>query len=273
MLECTEYVKGRLPGTPEIAIVLGSGLGELDKLAEDTVEIPYAEIPGFLRSTVPGHAGKLIYGRLSGVPVLMMSGRFHHYEGYTHRQIALPVRMLKELGVKALLQTNASGGVNLSFKPGDLMLIEDHINISGDNPLMGPNADEFGPRFPDMSRAYHPALNALIREAAKEADVPLQHGVYMLFNGPSFETPAEIRMARVLGADAVGMSTVPEVITANHCGLPVAGVSCITNMAAGILDQPLSHAEVIETGNLAREKFSRLILKSVELISARFVHA
>ena len=266
MLEATGYVKNMIKVMPKVAIVLGSGLGELANMVEDTMDIPYAQIPGFLRSTVPGHAGKLIIGKLSGVDVLLMSGRFHHYEGYSHREIAQPVRMMKELGVQYLLLTNAAGGVNTSFVPGDLMLIEDHINISGDNPLMGPNAEEFGPRFPDMSRAYHRQLSAIIQNAAEECCIPLKKGVYMLFNGPSFETPAEIRMARLLGADAVGMSTVPEVITANHCGLPVAAVSCITNMAAGILDQPLSHQEVVETGEKVKGKFSKLMLKVVEEI-------
>lgn len=266
MLKATNFVKSQLQAVPKAAVVLGSGLGELAELVEGQVDIPYAEIPGFLRSTVPGHAGRLILGRLAGVEVILMSGRFHRYEGYSHRDIALPVRMMKELGVGCLLLTNAAGGVNLSFQPGDLMLIEDHINLSGDNPLIGPNDDSFGPRFPDMSRAYSPALSAVVQQAAEEGCIPLKKGVYMLFNGPSFETPAEIRMARTLGADAVGMSTVPEVIAANHCGLPVAAISCITNMAAGILDQPLSHQEVVETGEKVKGKFAALMLKTIELI-------
>ncbi len=263
MLEATESLLSRMIQKPKIAVVLGSGLGSLAEEVEEAQEIPYAEIPGFLRSTVSGHAGKFVIGRLSGVPVLLMSGRFHHYEGYSHRHIALPVRVMKELGIKALFLTNAAGGVNLTFQPGDLMLITDHINISGDNPLIGPNEEDFGPRFPDMSRAYDRDLSELIEEAAEKTGLNLKKGVYMLFNGPSFETPAEIRMARVLGADAVGMSTVPEVIAANHCGLPVAAISCITNMAAGILEQPLSHQEVVETGERVRESFSALIRAAV----------
>ena len=216
MLEASLYVAGKLRAVPKAAIVLGSGLGEMGSMVEDALEIPYEEIPGFLRTTTPGHAGKLISGKLAGVDVLLMSGRFHHYEGYSHQEIALPVRMIKELGAEYLILTNASGGINTSFVPGDLMLVEDHINLSGSNPLIGPNREEYGPRFPDMSRAYHRGLSALIRQAAEECCIPLKKGVYMIFNGPSFETPAEIRMARILGADAVGMSTVPEVIAANH---------------------------------------------------------
>lgn len=266
MLKATNFVKSQLQAAPRVAVVLGSGLGELADLVEGQMDIPYEEIPGFLRSTVPGHAGRLILGRLSGVEVILMSGRFHRYEGYSHRDIALPVRMMKELGVDCLLLTNAAGGVNLSYQPGDLMLIEDHINLSGDNPLIGPNDESFGPRFPDMSRAYSRTLTAVIQQAAVECCIPLKKGVYMLFNGPSFETPAEIRMARTLGADAVGMSTVPEVIAANHCSLPVAAISCITNMAAGILDQPLSHQEVVETGEKVKGKFAALMLKTIELL-------
>ena len=266
MLEASLYVAGKLRAVPKAAIVLGSGLGEMGSMVEDALEIPYEEIPGFLRTTTPGHAGKLISGKLAGVDVLLMSGRFHHYEGYSHQEIALPVRMIKELGAEYLILTNASGGINTSFVPGDLMLVEDHINLSGSNPLIGPNREEYGPRFPDMSRAYHRGLSALIRQAAEECCIPMKTGVYIMFNGPSFETPAEIRMARILGADAVGMSTVPEVIAANHCSLPVAVVSCISNMAAGILDQPLTLEDVVETGERVKEKFSRLMIKTIEAI-------
>jgi purine-nucleoside phosphorylase len=267
MLQATSFILGQINSVPKLAIVLGSGLGDMAECVQDKLEIRYDDIPGFLRSTVPGHAGKLVIGKLAGVDVMLLCGRFHHYEGYSHRDIVLPVRVIKELGVEYLLLTNAAGGVNLSFRPGDLMLIEDHINFSGDNPLIGPNEDAFGPRFPDMSHAYDPHLSKIIENAAKEACIPLKKGVYILFNGPSFETPAEIRMCRILGADAVGMSTVPEVIAANHSGLKVAAISCITNMAAGILNQPLSHSEVIETGEKVKGKFSCLVTKIIENIA------
>lgn len=246
-------------GKADIAVILGSGLGGYVEALEDASSISYENIPGFPVSTVPGHAGRWWVGTLHGKRVYMMQGRFHSYEGYDQQTVTLPIRVMSKLGVKTLVVTNASGGVNTSFEPGDLMLIEDFINLSGKNPLTGPNLDEFGPRFPDMCHAYDVELKKLTVNVAKELGIKLQQGVYCWMNGPTFESPAEIRMARVLGADAVGMSTVPETIVARHCGMSVLGLSCITNMAAGILDQPLNHEEVMETGNRVKDTFRALI--------------
>lgn len=246
-------------GGADIGIILGSGLGDYVEALEDARAIDYADIPGFPRSTVPGHKGRWVSGMLHGKRVCMMQGRFHAYEGYDLKDVTLPVRVMALLGVKTLIVTNAAGGVNLSFHPGDLMIITDCINFSGMNPLRGENLDAFGPRFPDMSQAYSRDLVALAERCAGEMGVQVQKGVYCWFNGPCFETPAEIRMARVLGADAVGMSTVPETIVARHCGLQVLGVSCITNMAAGILDQPLNHEEVMETADKVKHTFRGLL--------------
>ena len=252
-------------GTAEIGVILGSGLGEYAEALQDAKFIDYADIPGFPRSTVPGHAGRWWTGMLHGKRVCMMQGRFHAYEGYDLKEVTMPVRVMALLGVKTLIVTNAAGGVNLGFKPGDLMMITDCINFSGMNPLKGENLDAFGPRFPDMSRAYDRELIDLCEaQAAKLGITTLQKGVYMWFNGPCFETPAEIRMARILGADAVGMSTVPETIVARHCGIRVLGVSCITNMAAGILDQPLNHQEVVETADRVKNTFRGLLDATIE---------
>ena len=253
-----DYVRDVL-GTAEIAIVLGSGLGDYAEVLTDAQVAPYHDIPGFPESTVPGHAGELYTGNLYGRRVMMMRGRFHSYEGYPLSDVTLPIRVVARLGVKALILTNAAGAVNTSFAPGELMLIDDYINFSGQNPLRGENLEAFGPRFPDMSRAYDRELRALALDVAERENITLRQGVYAWFNGPCYETPAEIRMARVLGADAVGMSTVPETIVAVHSGLRVLDVSCLTNMAAGILDQPLSHQEVVETGAKARASFRRLL--------------
>ncbi|MBQ2700473.1 MAG: purine-nucleoside phosphorylase [Clostridia bacterium] len=251
-------------GKSDIAVILGSGLGDYVEALENPKTISYKDIPGFPVSTVPGHAGRWVAGELHGKKVCMMQGRFHSYEGYDMFDVTLPVRVMAKLGVKTLIVTNACGGVNLSFKPGDLMLINDFINLAGKNPLVGPNLDEFGPRFPDMSRAYDREHMALAKECAKELGIDLQEGVYLWMSGPCFETPAEIRMARVIGADAVGMSTVPETIVARHSGMRVLGVSCITNMAAGILDQPLNHEEVMETGNKVKHTFRALLDRVIE---------
>lgn len=248
---------------PKIALVLGSGLGDLANLMEDSQVFEYKDIPGFPVSTVPGHAGRMVFGRFSGKDCVIMQGRFHYYEGYDAKTIALYIRVLKDLGVEKLLLTNAAGGVNEYYKPGDLMVITDHINFASVNPLIGSNDDEYGSRFFDVSDAYSKDIRKCIDEAAYETGIMLRHGVYMMFTGPCYETPAEIKMARVLGADAVGMSTVPEIIMAAHCGLKAAGISCITNMAAGILDVPITHEEVMETGTLVKEKFKTLILKVV----------
>lgn len=261
--KAAEAVKKAI-GTAEIAVVLGSGLGDFGEALRHTKEIPYGDIPGFPQATVKGHAGKLICGELGGKQVMMMSGRFHSYEGHSMRDVTLPIRVMARLGIKKLILTNAAGGVNTAFSAGALMLLTDFINLSGKNPLRGENLDAFGPRFPDMTHAYDPELRALARNCAEELGIDLCQGVYCWMNGPSYETPAEIRMVRILGADAVGMSTVPETIVARHCGMRVLGVSCITNMAAGVLDQPINHEEVMETGRRVRGDFAALLTRVIE---------
>lgn len=251
-------------GEAEIGVILGSGLGDYAQALKDAKYIDYRDIPGFPVSTAPGHAGRWWTGTLHGKRVCMMQGRFHAYEGYDLSEVTMPVRVMALLGVKTLIVTNAAGGVNLDFTPGDLMILTDCINFSGKNPLTGPNLDQFGPRFPDMSRCYDRELIALCRQQADKLGIPVRQGVYMWFNGPCYETPAEIRLARVVGADAVGMSTVPETIVARHCGIRVLGVSCITNMAAGILDQPLCHEEVTEVANRVRTTFRSLLDAVIE---------
>lgn len=257
--EAKAFIQARVTLRPKVGLILGSGLGVLADEIENPTIISYDEIPYFLKSTVEGHAGEFVIGNLSGLPVIAMKGRFHYYEGYTQKDITFPVRVMKALGVETLLVTNAAGGVNTTYNPGDLMLIEDHINFSGSNPLIGENLDELGPRFPDMSKAYTPDLLSVAHVVGAQQGLNLKTGVYMFFSGPTYETPAEVRMARILGADAVGMSTVPEVIVASHMGLKVLGISCITNMAAGILDQPLHHGEVVETATRVRAAFVKLI--------------
>lgn len=247
--EAAEYLRARLPARPDLALVLGSGLGGLADRIEDPVYIPYGQIPRFPVSTAPGHAGRFVFGRLSGRMVLCMQGRFHYYEGHDMAAIALPVRVLKALGCRALVLTNAAGGVNWDFSVGDFMLITDHINFMGANPLRGENDDAIGPRFCDMTHVYTPEFQQAARQVAAQQGITLREGVYLGYMGPSFETPAEIRAFRTLGADAVGMSTVPEAIAASHCGLPVLGVSLITNMAAGMAGKRLSGDEVIEIAN------------------------
>ena len=251
-------------GGAEIGVILGSGLGAYADQLENAVRLPYADIPGFPRSTVAGHAGLWCCGTLHGKRVAMMQGRFHYYEGYSMQDVTLPVRVMQQLGIKTLIVTNACGGVNLSYKPGDLMVISDIFSMTGQNPLIGPNLDAFGPRFPDMSCAFDKELRALAHTCANEQGFSLQEGVYAQMTGPSYETPAEIRMLRTLGADAVGMSTVPEVIVARHGGMRVLGISCVTNMAAGILDQPLNHAEVTETANRVKDRFTALLDAVIE---------
>ena len=247
--EAAEYLRARLPARPDLALVLGSGLGGLADRIEGPVYIPYGQIPHFPVSTAPGHAGRFVFGRLSGPMVLCMQGRFHYYEGHDMAAIALPVRVLKALGCRALVLTNAAGGVNWDFSVGDFMLITDHINFMGANPLRGENDDAIGPRFCDMTHVYTPEFQQTARQVAAQQGITLREGVYLGYMGPSFETPAEIRAFRTLGADAVGMSTVPEAIAASHCGLPVLGVSLITNMAAGMAGKRLSGDEVIEIAN------------------------
>lgn len=264
--ETVAYIHMKTDYRPKTAIVLGSGLGQLGDALEQVCEIPYEELPHWKSSTAPGHAGRLLFGLLGGVSVVCMQGRLHYYEGYTMEEITYPVRVMARLGVENLLLSNAAGGINLDYHPGDLMLITDHINFLGKNPLMGPNEADFGVRFCDMSYAYHPALRNIALEAAAELGQRLQQGVYVATTGPSYETPAEIRMFRLWGASAVGMSTVPEVIVANHCGLRVMGISCITNMAAGVLDQPLTEEEVLETGAKSGAAFRALMTRIVEKI-------
>ena len=252
-------------GEAEIGLVLGSGLADSITL-ENPVSVNYNDIPNFPVSTVEGHVSEWVAGTLGGKKVFMMRGRFHYYEGYSLEDVVLPIRVMKLLGVKTIILTNAAGGVNTDFKPGDLMLINDHINYSGINPLIGKNYNEFGTRFPDVSNAYTKELRPIAHSCADELGITLRDGNYIWFSGPSYETPAEIRMARMLGADAVGMSTVPEVIVAAHSGIKVIGISCISNMAAGILDKPLSHEEVSETSRKVVNDFAKLINKIVEKI-------
>ena len=261
-----DYIRSQTDLRPAIGLVLGSGLGDYADTLEEAVRIPYSQIPNFPVPTIAGHAGALVFGKKCGREVVVMQGRIHYYEGLPQQEITLPIRVLAALGVKTLVLTNACGGVNLSFTPGDLMLISDHINYSGANPLIGPNLDAFGPRFPDMSDLYTASLRAAIKEKAAAAGIALQEGVYAMYSGPNYETPAEIRMFRILGADTVGMSTVPEAIVAGHCGMQVVGVSCVTNMAAGVLPVKLSHEEVTATANRVKEVFQKLIDLIVEIV-------
>ena len=246
---------------PKVALVLGSGLGFLGDVVEDPVCVSYRDIPHFKASTAPGHKGQLVFGTLEGQQVAVMQGRMHHYEGYSYEEVSYAVRVLRLLGCDTLVVTNAAGGVNLDFQAGDLMLITDHIKMFSESPLRGENLPEFGVRFPDASHLYTPRLRELARQTAQELGIPLREGVYFYCYGPQYETPAEVRAARVLGGDAVGMSTAPEVIVAGHCGMEVLGLTLLSNMAAGILDQPLSEQEVLEAGEAAREKFSGLVRK------------
>ncbi|HXY39881.1 MAG TPA: purine-nucleoside phosphorylase [Vicinamibacteria bacterium] len=245
--EAAAFVRSRTTLSPTVGVVLGSGLGAFADALQPATAIPFADIPHFPASTVAGHGGTLVLGRCGGVAVVAMKGRVHFYEGYTLSQVVFPVRVLARLGARTLLVTNAAGGVNTLFAPGDLMVIEDHINFLG-NPLLGPNEEALGPRFPDLSDAYDRRLGERALEACAAVGVRGHHGVYLAMQGPSYETPAEIRMARVLGADAVGMSTVPEVIAARHAGMRVAALSCVTNLAAGVSPRKLDHAEVLATG-------------------------
>ncbi|MBS4173342.1 purine-nucleoside phosphorylase [Bacillus sp. FJAT-49736] len=261
-----KFLQNKYTGKPSIGLILGSGLGVLADEIKNPVKIPYNEIPDFPISTVAGHAGQLVFGTLGEKEVVAMQGRFHYYEGYNLDQVTFPVRVMKELGVETLIVTNAAGGINENFEPGDLMIISDHINNMGYNPLIGPNDGRVGPRFPDMSEAYNKELRALAKELASKLQMTVREGVYVGNTGPSYETPAEVKMLRVLGGDAVGMSTVPEVIVARHAGLKVLGISCISNMAAGILDQPLTHDEVIETTDKVRANFLSYVKEIVKYI-------
>ncbi|MFJ5796087.1 purine nucleoside phosphorylase I, inosine and guanosine-specific [Bacillus atrophaeus] len=257
--QAAAFIKQHAPQSPKIGLILGSGLGILADEIEGAVKLKYEDIPDFPVSTVEGHAGQLVFGTLEGVSVVAMQGRFHFYEGYSMDKVTFPVRVMKELGVEALIVTNAAGGINTAFRAGDLMIITDHINYMGTNPLIGPNEADFGVRFPDMSSAYDKDLSQLAEKMAQYLQIPVQKGVYTAVTGPSYETPAEVRFLRTIGSDAVGMSTVPEVIVAKHAGLRVLGISCISNAAAGILDQPLSHDEVMEVTEKVKAGFLQLV--------------
>ena len=259
--ESADYIKEKIGDfIPKVAMVLGSGLGFLGDVVEHPTAIPYGEIPHFKASTAPGHAGRLVFGSLAGKPVAVMQGRMHHYEGYGYDDVSYAVRVLRLLGCDTLIVTNAAGCVRTDWNAGDLMLITDHIKMFSESPLRGANLPEFGVRFPDASHLYTVRLQETARRAAAELSIPLREGVYFYCYGPQYETPAEIRAARVLGGDAVGMSTAPEVIVAGHCGMEVLGFTLLSNMAAGILDQPLSEKEVLDAAEAAKDKFSRLVL-------------
>ena len=260
----SQYILERTNYKPTIGLILGSGLGDLADLIENPEFYPYETIPNFPVSTVEGHKSRLVIGTLKGKTVVAMQGRFHYYEGYNMDEVTFPIRVMKLLGIETIIVTNAAGAVNVDFKPGDLMIINDHINLSGNTPLIGKNLSEFGTWFPDMSNAYNNDLIEKTKDIAKKINIDVKEGVYTLMTGPSYETPAEIRMVRTLGGDAVGMSTVPEVIDAKHSGMKVIGISWLTNMAAGILKQPLNHEEVIETSSMAKTKFINLMSSLIE---------
>ena len=261
---CVKAVREKTDFIPDVALVLGSGLGNYAENIKIETEISYSDIPGFPISTVPGHAGKFIFGYLDNVKVVCMKGRVHFYEGYNISDVVLPARLMKMLGAKVLFLTNAAGGLGEGFKAGDLMLITDHVSIFAPNPLIGPNVDELGPRFADMSEVYDKDLQDVIRNAAKENGIDLKEGVYCQLTGPSFESPAEIRLLGKLGVSAVGMSTVNEAIAANHMGMKICGVSCISNLAAGISEQPLCHEEVQEAADKAAPLFTKLVTESIK---------
>jgi len=257
--EAVDFITSKSSLKPEVGVILGSGLGEFAESLEDKTIIPYESIPHFKQVSVKGHAGRLVIGRIGGRPAAVMQGRYHYYEGHDIDEVVFPVRVLCRLGIKSLLLTNASGGINRLLEPGDLMIIRDHINMMGINPLMGPNDDRLGPRFPDMSTVYDPQLSDKIAAAMQAQGLGVKRGVYLALTGPSYETPAEINMLSVWGADAVGMSTVPEAITARHMNVAVAGISCVCNLAAGISKTPLSHKEVTETADRVKEPFKKLL--------------
>ena len=262
-------INSRITEAPRLAVVLGSGLGAFADDFEEAVAIPYDDIPGFVRSTAEGHAGRLVIGKIGKVPLLAMQGRVHYYEGYSLEEVTFPIRTFKLLGIKTLILTNAAGGINVELSQGALMVISDHLNLMGANPLRGPNDERFGPRFPDMSAVYSPALQELVIEEARGIGVEVRRGIYAGLPGPSYETPAEILLLRSSGADAVGMSTVPEAIVARQMGIEVLGISCITNMAAGISDKPIDHEEVMETGNRVKTVFTELLRRVIARVSSR----
>ncbi|MBR5578262.1 MAG: purine-nucleoside phosphorylase [Lachnospiraceae bacterium] len=264
VLSCYESVREKIDFVPQVAIILGSGLGDYGKEINVVAELPYEEIEGFPRSTVEGHAGRFLFGYLGEIKVVCMQGRVHYYEGYSISDVVLPIRLMKMMGAKILFLTNASGGINPEFKAGDFMLITDHISVFAPNPLIGENIEELGTRFPDMSHVYSEDLREIIKEAAAENRIELKEGVYVQCTGPSFESPAEIRMFGKLGIDTVGMSTVVEAIAANHMGMKICGISFVANLAAGISPNPLTHQEVWEAANQAAPKFKKLVTASVK---------
>lgn len=263
-----KFIRSKTKLRPKIALVLGSGLGAFADGLESATRIPYERIPHFPRSTAVGHAGRLVIGKVENVAVAAMQGRVHFYEGYSLKDIIFPMRVFGRMGIRAAILTNAAGGINLGFKQGTLIVMRDHINLQGSNPLIGPNDERFGPRFPDMTRAYDKNYRAAALEEARRLGIEVSEGVYAALAGPSYETPAEIRYLRTIGADVVGMSTVPEVIAARHMGMRVLGISCVTNMAAGILDKPLDHREVLATGERVKDNFIALLRAVLPRIAA-----
>lgn len=264
--EAVSFIQSKTTTIPKIGIILGSGLGPLAEQIEQATSIPYEEVPHFAKSRAVGHANELVIGNLSGTTVVAMKGRFHYYEGFTTQEVTFPVHVMKALGIEKLIVTNACGAVNTDFSPGDLMLISDHINLTGNNPFFGPNDDTLGPRFTDLSNVYSKRMQDIAYQVAEKNNFSLQKGVYAWWTGPAYETPAEIKMIRIIGADAVGMSTVPEAMVAAYYGIETLGISCLTNMACGILDQPLNHQEVIEVANLVKEKFSILVKEIINKV-------
>jgi purine-nucleoside phosphorylase len=263
-----KFILSKTKLRPKIALVLGSGLGAFADELASAAKIPYEKIPGFPRSTAVGHAGQLVIGKVGSVEAAVMQGRVHFYEGYTAKEVVFPMRVLGRLGIRTAILTNAAGGIDLGYKQGALVVIRDHINLQGANPLIGPNDDRFGPRFPDMTQAYWKQYREIALAESKRLGIEVHEGVYAALSGPSYETPAEIRYLRTIGADLVGMSTVPETIVARHMGIRVLGISCVTNMAAGILDQPINHAEVIETGERVKTQFIALLRAVLPRIAA-----
>ena len=263
LLKCYESMKEEIPFRPKIALILGSGLGDYGEEIRIEKTISYHDIEGFPVSTVPGHKGRFLFGYVENVPVVIMQGRVHYYEGYSMQDVVLPIRLMGMMGAKKILLTNAAGGVNPSFRPGDFMMITDHITIAVPSPLIGPNIEELGTRFPDMSEVYSKKLQDIIRKSAKDCGIPLQEGVYVQFSGPNYETPAEVKLAQIWGGDAVGMSTACEAMVARHMGMEICGISCITNMAAGISKGELNHKEVQETADKVAKSFKELVAKVV----------
>lgn len=264
--EAVHHIQTKTNQKPTIGLILGSGLGILADEIVNAKKTKYEEIPNFPQSTVEGHEGQLVIGELNGKKVIAMQGRFHFYEGYAMEQVTFPIRVMKQLGVKTLIVTNAAGGINKQYSPGDLMIITDHINFTGTNPLIGPNLDQFGERFPDMSQPYNQFLIEHANNCANQLSIHIQNGIYAGVTGPTYETPAEVNMLRTLGGDAVGMSTVPEVIVANHANMNVLGISCISNMASGILDESLTHEDVIRTTEKVKENFLHLIKEIIKTL-------